>query len=94
MRKIRPTGAYRRDVKREIKGVYKLTLADLINPVIDALADDAVLDDRYRDHAMTGNWKGARNCHVKPDLILLYQKPDNDSLLLIRLGSHAELGIK
>jgi len=48
---------------------------------------------RHRDHAMTGDWKDHRDCHIKPDLVLIYQKPNADTLRLVRLGSHAELGI-
>jgi len=47
----------------------------------------------HRDHAMTGNWQDHRDLHIKPDLVLIYQKPDADTLRLVRLGSHAELGI-
>lgn len=42
---------------------------------------------------MTGSWKDFRDCHIKPDLVLLYQKPDAETLVLVRLGSHAELNI-
>ncbi|WLV67219.1 type II toxin-antitoxin system YafQ family toxin [Pseudomonas aeruginosa] len=48
---------------------------------------------RHRDHALTGDWKDHRDCHVKPDLVLIYQKPDADTLRLVRLGSHSELGL-
>lgn len=56
------------------------------------LANDALLALRYRDHALTGDWKDHRDCHVKPDLVLIYRKPDDATLQLVRLGSHAELG--
>ncbi|WP_420239973.1 type II toxin-antitoxin system mRNA interferase toxin, RelE/StbE family [Telmatobacter bradus] len=42
---------------------------------------------------MTGNWDGYRDCHIRPDLILIYAVPDSFSLDLVRLGSHAELGL-
>lgn len=45
-----------------------------------------------RDHALIGNWKDCRDCHIKPDLVLVYRKPDADTLELIRLGSHSALG--
>jgi mRNA interferase YafQ len=50
------------------------------------------LADKYRDHALSGDWKDHRDCHVKPDLVLIYRKPDADRLQLVRLGSHSELG--
>jgi len=47
---------------------------------------------RHRDHALAG-FDGVRDCHLKPDRILLYDKPDEDTLRLVRLGSHSELGL-
>jgi mRNA interferase YafQ len=57
------------------------------------LANDHPLDAKYRDHAMIGEWKDHRDCHIKPDLVLIYRKPDDETLQLVRLGSHSELGI-
>jgi mRNA interferase YafQ len=48
---------------------------------------------RYRDRRLTADLEGLRDCHLKPDLILLYEKPDAQTLRLIRLGSHSELGL-
>lgn len=42
-------------------------------------------------HGLIGDWTGYRECHVKPDLLLIYRKPDADTLRLARLGSHSEL---
>lgn len=93
MRKIDPTGQFRRDYKREAKGQHRATLdADLV-PVLEALARDQPLEPRHRDHALTGEWKDHRDCHVKPDLVLIYRKPDDVTLQLVRLGSHSELGL-
>ncbi len=93
MRKIDPTGQFRRDYKREAKGQHRATLdADLV-PVLEALASDQPLELRHRDHALTGEWKDHRDCHVKPDLVLIYRKPDDATLQLVRLGSHSELGL-
>jgi mRNA interferase YafQ len=58
------------------------------------LAADGTLDDRHRDHLLTGEWNDCRDCHVRPDLVLIYRKPDDDTLELVRLGSHSELGLK
>jgi len=49
------------------------------------------LEPQYRDHDLSGNWAGYRDCHIKPDLLLIYRKPDPDTLQLARLGSHSEL---
>lgn len=62
-------------------------------PIVKALANDLPLDLRHRDHALTGDWKDHRNCHVKPDLVLIYRKLDGEVLQLVRLGSHSELGL-
>ncbi|MFG7405636.1 type II toxin-antitoxin system YafQ family toxin [Klebsiella pneumoniae] len=55
------------------------------------LATDQPLDVRYRDHDLSGDWAGYRECHIKPDLLLIYRKSDADTLRLARLGSHSEL---
>lgn len=92
MRTIERTGQFKRDYKREKKGQHRVTLDADFLPVLTALATDVTLDAHHRDHALTGDWKDHRDCHVKPDLVLIYQKPDDDTLRLVRLGSHAELG--
>ena len=93
MRKIERTSQFKRDYKREAKGRHQATLDDDLVPVLVALANDQLLEPRHRDHALTGNWKDHRDCHVKPDLVLIYQKPDADTLRLVRFGSHSELGL-
>ena len=92
MRTIRQTGQFKRDLKREAKGLHRVSLAKDFTEIVRALANDEQLADNYRDHALTGDWKDHRDCHVKPDLVLLYQKPDDHTLRLVRLGSHSELG--
>ncbi|MEQ1548468.1 MAG: type II toxin-antitoxin system YafQ family toxin [Chakrabartia sp.] len=92
MRTIEPTGRFKRDLKREMRGQYSQVIADELNDLISLLASDAPIPARHRDHALTGNWKDHRDCHVKPDLVLIYRIPDDETLQLVRLGSHAELG--
>ena len=92
MRTIDPTGRFKRDLKRELKGRHRRVLADELDELIALLAADEQLAARHRDHALTGDWKDHRDCHVKPDLVLIYRKPDDATLQLVRLGSHAELG--
>ena len=58
-----------------------------------ALANDRVLAEKHRDHALTGDCKDHRDCHIKPDLVLIYRKPDTEVVQLVRLGSHSELGL-
>jgi mRNA interferase YafQ len=57
------------------------------------LASDKVLDPKYFDHPLSGDWIDHRDCHIKPDLVLIYRKPDDTLLQLVRLGSHSELGL-
>ena len=93
MRTIKRTARFKRDYKREIKCRRRSTLDQDLVAVLSLLATDAPLLERHRDHALAGEWKDHRDCHIKPDLILIYQKPDNDSLVLVRLGSHNELSL-
>lgn len=93
MRTIERTGQFKRDFKREAKGHHRKTLESDFVEVITALANDHSLPERCRDHALTGDWKDHRDCHIKPDLVLIYRKPDEDKLQLVRFGSHSELGL-
>ena len=90
MRKIERSSVFKRDYKREAKGQHRSTLDDSFKPILIALATDQVLDVRYRDHDLSGDWAGYRECHVKPDLLLIYRKSDPDILKLARLGSHSK----
>jgi len=93
MRTIEPTSQFRRDFAREQRGRHRLTLGTDLASILEQLATDIPLEPRHRDHALTGNPKGLRDCHIKPDLVLIDEKPAWDTLRLIRLGSHAELGL-
>lgn len=93
MRRIEQTGWFKRDYQREVKGAYRTTLQADLTAVLKTLVHDQPLADRYRDHPLTGDWKDHGDCHIKPDLIPIYRKPDADILQLVRLGSHAELGL-
>ena len=88
MREVNFTTAFRRDYKR----LSKSSQADLslLEEVVALLANDLPLETRHRDHALTGNWAGYRECHVKSDWLLIY-KLSPDQLFLARSGSHAEL---
>ena len=93
MRTIRQSGQFKRDLKRESKGQHRNALQREFVAIVATLACDEQLDARHRDHALTGDWKDYRDCHVKPDLVLIYRKPDDETLQLVRLGSHSELGL-
>jgi mRNA interferase YafQ len=92
MRAIERSSAFKRDYKRA-KAVprHRKDLDSLLATAIELLLADAVLPPNRRDHALCGDWSGYRECHIKPDLLLIYRKPDAGTLRLARLGSHSEL---
>jgi mRNA interferase YafQ len=83
MRTIRRTARFKRDYKREAKGRYRRTLDRDLLAVVSLLAADAPLHERCRDHVLTGDWKDHRDGHIRPDLVLIYRKPDADKLDLV-----------
>ncbi|MEI9989493.1 MAG: type II toxin-antitoxin system YafQ family toxin [Rhizomicrobium sp.] len=93
MRTIDRTTRFRRDYKREAKGLHRATLERDLRAVITFLVTDQPLPEKYRDHPLTGEWKDFRDCHIRPDLVLIYQKLGADVLRLVRLGSHSELDL-
>ncbi len=58
--------------------------------VKDMIANDIPLPPKYKDHPLHHNWEGSRECHIKPDFLLVYTLEGEDLLILERLGSHAE----
>ena len=93
MRRIRRTAAFKRDYRREKKARFAKTLDDDLADVLASLAGDRPLAPRHRHHALAGSWKDDRDCHVRPDLVLIYRKPDAGHLDLVRLGSHSKPGL-
>jgi mRNA interferase YafQ len=93
MRTIRRTVRFKRDYKREAKGRYRATLDRDLVAVISLLAADTPVPAKHRDHTLTGEWYDHRDCHIRPDLVLIDCKPDAETLELVRLGSHSELGL-
>ncbi|RSU52244.1 type II toxin-antitoxin system YafQ family toxin [Sphingobium yanoikuyae] len=88
MRPVEITGRFKRDYKREKRS--DATLDTVLQPVLDMLVMDEVLPANLSDHPLSGDWKGYRDCHVKPDLVLIYRKTE-EALVLARIGSHSEL---
>ena len=93
MRTIERTTQFKKDYRREANGQHRATLVLDFLAIVTALAEDRPLAERHRDHALSGEWKDHRDCHIKPDLVLIYIKPDAERLQLIRLGSHSELSL-
>lgn len=84
---IHYTTQFKKDYKRIKKQNKDLSK---IRVVIEKLAQDQVLEPKYNDHQLSGNWKGHRDCHIEPDWLLIYRISSND-LFLERTGSHSEL---
>ena len=91
MRKIRRTRQFRRDFKGLKRGRHADHIDDTLSQALAMLAADATLPPRYRDHPMKGEFIDCRDCHLRGDLVLVYRKPGDDSLELVRIGSHAAL---
>lgn len=83
------TGQFRKDYKRVKKRGYDM---ELLKTVIDTLLAEKTLETRYRDHALSGNYSGFRECHILPDWLLVYAV-DHDKLILTasRTGTHSDL---
>jgi mRNA interferase YafQ len=93
MRAIKYTSRFKRDYRREKSGVLGKKIDTLLMEAVNLLAADEPLPQRYVDHPLAGEWNDHRDCHIRPDLILIYRKPDDENLELVRLGSHSELGL-
>ena len=91
MRTIKWTTAFRRDYKRLKATPRHRDIETLLPDIIELLADNRLLPEKHRDHALVGNWRNHRECHLKPDLLLIYKLPDTTTLRLVRMGSHSDL---
>ena len=78
---------FKRDMKKQS---YELFLTEEQNEVTGALRNGVAMKEKYCDHDLKGKWLGFRECHIKPDLLLIYKKRDN-CIQLVRIGSHSEL---
>lgn len=94
MRTIERTSAFRRDYRRTRATPRYRDIETELAEVVAFLADDKPLGIKHRDHNLSGGWRGCRECHLKPDLLLIYAKPDDRTLTLVRIGSHSELFAK
>lgn len=91
MRTIEWTAAFKRDYKRTAATPRHRDIKTLLAEIGELLATDKPLKEKHRDHSLGGNWKDHRECHLKPDLLLVYKKPDDNTLRFVRMGSHSEL---
>jgi mRNA interferase YafQ len=94
MRTIEWTTAFKRDYKRTLTTPRHKDIQTLLPAIAALLANDRPLEERHRDHGLGGNWKSHRECHLKPDLLLICKLSDEQTLRLVRMGSHGELFAK
>ena len=86
---VKFTNQFKKDLKLPKKQNKDL---DKLFEVVNILADGGTLDARYRDHDLSGNYKGTRECHIEPDWLLVYEIRDEVLVLMLyRLGTHSEL---
>ncbi|MBQ8400962.1 MAG: type II toxin-antitoxin system YafQ family toxin [Clostridia bacterium] len=86
---VKFTGQFKKDLKiakKQGKDLEKLFT------VIEKLAAGEILEPKYRDHELTGNYRGTRECHIEPDWLLIYEYCDDVLVLMLyRIASHSEL---
>ena len=86
---IEQTSIFRKDLKKAKKRGLDLSLLD---DVVTAIQNGETLPEKNKDHALTGNWIGHRECHIQPDWLLVYRILDNTLILsLVRTGTHSDL---
>lgn len=86
---IRPSNQFKKDVKLAKKRGLNL---DLLIETIDKLANGEMLDVKYKDHQLTGNYSTFRECHIQPDWLLIYKVIDEELVLVVfRTGTHSDL---
>ena len=86
MRIIEKSTAFKRDYKREAKGKFRKSLDKDLVEILTLLVDDQPLSAKQRDHELVGNWGGFGECHIKPDLLLIYDISAVKILRLARMG--------
>ena len=94
MRTIEWTNAFRRDYRRIRSTPRHRDIETLLPDIVTLLAENQPLSAKHHDHSLGGNWKGHRECHIKPDLLLIYKLPEEGTLRLVRMGSHSDLFAK
>ncbi len=86
---VKFTSQFKKDIKKAKKQGKDL---DKLFEIVEILANGNELDKKYKDYSLVGNYKGARECHIEPDWLLVYEIIDDVLVLsLVRLGSHSEL---
>lgn len=90
MRTIERSTRFKKDFKLVAKQIGAEKADKLLSEALGYLVNDRPLPAKFRDHSLT-NAGDLRDCHLRPDLVLLYEKAGTDTLRLVRLGSHSDL---
>ena len=91
MRTIEETKQFRSGYKLLLRQSHSGRTESAFSEVLSLLIADLPLQPKHRDHAMKGAWTGFRDCHVLPDVVLIYRKVGDTELHLVRIGSHSAL---
>ncbi len=93
MRAIKQSSAFKKDFRRvKANPRYTKIVDERLKTALEVLCNDQPLPKSFRDHDLIGNWRNFRECHLTPDLLLIYcQTSDGLKLQLARIGSHGEL---
>ena len=86
---VKPSNQFKKDLKLAAKRGYKI---ELLTEIIKKLANGEVLDPKYKDHQLSGNFGFYRECHIQPDWLLIYEIDGEQLILLLsRTGTHSDL---
>ena len=89
MLSIVASNQFKKDLKLAAKRGFKI---EKLRDVVNTLARQEILDEKYRDHGLTGGYRGFRECHIEPDWLLIYRTSEEElELFLFRTGSHSDL---
>ena len=89
MLEIVSSNRFKRDLRVALKRGYRISL---LEDVVNRLAMREPLEERYRDHLLSGDYDGFRECHITPDWLLVYQVRENELVLFLsRTGTHSDL---
>lgn len=89
MYRIFASTKFKKDLKVAVKRGYKIAL---LNEIVETLATGKSLNEKYKDHALNGDYAGCRECHITPDWLLIYEISNSELILyLTRTGTHSDL---
>jgi mRNA interferase YafQ len=92
MRAIQRSKQFKKDIKKVLKQTSPKRDIEELKNVMRMLTEDKPLSQEKKDHSLSGDWVGYRECHVRPDFLLIYKKDDSQDLIRFeRVGSHSEL---